>query len=694
MSEHGSRQGVSSAVGRVAAVFDAAPIGVAVWTIDGELAHANPVMCDLLGGSRDDLVGRRLSSFLSPAWVAALDGEFAALWAGRRNHVECELCAVGLDGDELWVRAQITPVYGAGGTPDHLISQVFSFASAPAPVDRSGAPGVDELARMADATPVMLWLSGVDGVPQFGNRRVFEFIGRPHGSGPLPEPPFERMHPDDLSGVVTWLRARVLEQRPFEFTARSERHDGEWRWLHHRAVPLHDDEELFVGYAGASFDVTEQETLRRELDEMRMLFHRVTEDGPVAVARADHEGNISYANGRWSDLLDDAFARLRGDGWKRLLRERDVEELYRLSAEAFESGQPFGLRVQAADPDAFASRGGPAEAPWGDLRVAPVISDYGEHDGWIVTVADVTAEVAASSRADRLARVLDAGSDFLMIVERNGMVSYVNDAARQALGVRGPDDAGPVDHLIDVLDPDSYERYQGVVQERLSTEGIWRGELVCRGADGQEIPVSALFLAETDSLGLIESVSVVARDITDIKLAERRLRQLATHDYLTGLPNRVLLYDRLDQALARFQRYGHPVSLLYLDLDRFKPVNDELGHHVGDAVLVEVAERIDAVVRDTDTAARIGGDEFAVLVEGIADLDLVRSVAERLIEVLGQPVLVDGHEAVIGVSIGLVAVDEACADIDALMARADAAMYRAKAAGRGRCVVLAGDRPR
>lgn len=692
MSEHASRHDVSSAVGPVAAVFDAAPIGVALWSVDGELAYANPVMCDLLGGSLDDLVGRRLSSFLSPAWVAALDGEFEALWAGRRNHVECELCAVGVDGGELWVRAQITPVYGATGTPDHLISHVFSFASAPVPLDRGEAPGVDELARLADATPVMLWLGGVDGVPQFGNRRVFEFIGRPDESGVLPEPPFERMHPDDLSGVVTWLRARVLDRRTFEFTARSERHDGEWRWLHHRAVPLHDDDGLFVGYAGASFDVTEQETLRRELDEMRLLFHRVTEDGPVAVARADHEGNISYANGRWSDLLDDAFARLRGGGWKNLLRERDVEELDRLSAEAFETGQPFGLRVQAADPHAFARSHGPTDGPWGDLRVAPVITD-GAHDGWIVTVADVTAEVAASSRADRLARVLDAGSDFLMIVERNGMISYVNDAARRALGVSGPDDSGPVDHLIDVLEPDSYERYQGVVQECLSTDGIWRGELSCRGADGQDIPVSALFLAETDSLGLIESVSVVARDITDIKLAERRLRQLATHDYLTGLPNRVLLYDRLDQALARFQRYGHPVSLLYLDLDRFKPVNDELGHHVGDAVLVEVAERIDAVVRDTDTAARIGGDEFAVLVEGIADLDLVCSVAERLVEVLGQPIVVDGHEAVIGVSIGLVAVDEQCADIDALMARADAAMYRAKAAGRGRCVVLSEDRP-
>ena len=109
----------------------------------------------------------------------------------------------------------------------------------------------------------------------------------------------------------------------------------------------------------------------------------------------------------------------------------------------------------------------------------------------------------------------------------------------------------------------------------------------------------------------------MARDITDLKDAERRLRELATHDYLTGLPNRVLLYDRLEQALARFQRHGQAVALLYLDLDRFKPVNDEFGHQIGDAVLIEIADRIHTVIRDTDTAARIGGDEFAVLIEGV-----------------------------------------------------------------------------
>ena len=197
--------------------------------------------------------------------------------------------------------------------------------------------------------------------------------------------------------------------------------------------------------------------------------------------------------------------------------------------------------------------------------------------------------------------------------------------------------------------------------------------------------MSALFLAHENHLGRIESISAVARDITDLKDAERRLRQLATHDYLTGLPNRVLLYDRLEQALARFHRHGQPVALLYLDLDRFKPVNDELGHQVGDAVLVEIADRIHTVIRDTDTAARIGGDEFAVLVEGIEDPVMLRLVADRLIDAIAEPMSVRrATRSQVGVSIGLVVAGVRAAEADALMAAADAAMYRAKAAGRGR----------
>lgn len=221
--------------------------------------------------------------------------------------------------------------------------------------------------------------------------------------------------------------------------------------------------------------------------------------------------------------------------------------------------------------------------------------------------------------------------------------------------------------------------------------GSWRGELTVKSVGGSTIPVSAQILAHRLADGRTGSLSVVARDISDLKDAEAQLRDLATHDRLTGLANRALLYDRVGQALAREQRLSHGVALMYCDLDEFKPVNDRHGHDAGDAVLVAIAERIKAVVRDTDTAARVGGDEFVVLVEGVRDIHLLEAVADRLIDSIGRPVDLDDAVVTVSVSVGLCVAAHDHRDADELMGVADAAMYRAKAGGPGRLEIVPGE---
>jgi diguanylate cyclase (GGDEF)-like protein/PAS domain S-box-containing protein len=184
------------------------------------------------------------------------------------------------------------------------------------------------------------------------------------------------------------------------------------------------------------------------------------------------------------------------------------------------------------------------------------------------------------------------------------------------------------------------------------------------------------------------TAETVARD--ELRAAQDQLWHLANHDRLTDLPNRSMFVDRLEVALARRSRDGQGVAVLYGDLDGFKEVNDRLGHHVGDAVLVEVARRIGDTVRDTDVACRFGGDEFLVLIEGISEQAAVEEIASRLIEAVGRPMGnldVEGHappegSLTVGLTVG-VAVADASATAGALLARADNAMYRAKAAGKG-----------
>ncbi|HZU76896.1 MAG TPA: GGDEF domain-containing protein, partial [Dehalococcoidia bacterium] len=181
----------------------------------------------------------------------------------------------------------------------------------------------------------------------------------------------------------------------------------------------------------------------------------------------------------------------------------------------------------------------------------------------------------------------------------------------------------------------------------------------------------------------VAGIVVNARDVTMRAREQERVVHLAFHDALTGLPNRALLLDRLAQTLARQVRGGGNVAVMYLDLDHFKQVNDTLGHAAGDALLIEVATRLQSCVRPGDTVARLGGDEFALILEDVDDADPAVSTAERLLERLSEPVPLEGTSVHVGTSIGIALSERGESAPESLLRQADTALYRAKAAGRG-----------
>jgi diguanylate cyclase (GGDEF)-like protein/PAS domain S-box-containing protein len=185
-----------------------------------------------------------------------------------------------------------------------------------------------------------------------------------------------------------------------------------------------------------------------------------------------------------------------------------------------------------------------------------------------------------------------------------------------------------------------------------------------------------------DEEGRFKGYRGTGRDITDAKRVEERIRHMAHHDALTDLPNRVLLYDRVGQLLARARRGGQMLAVLFIDLDRFKNVNDSLGHQVGDRLLQLVAERLRACVRESDTVARLGGDEFVVVVPDLAQPADAAGVAQKLLESLAQPFRIDSHDLHITPSVGICAYPDDGEDVETLMRNADTAMYHAKEMGR------------
>jgi diguanylate cyclase (GGDEF)-like protein/PAS domain S-box-containing protein len=275
-------------------------------------------------------------------------------------------------------------------------------------------------------------------------------------------------------------------------------------------------------------------------------------------------------------------------------------------------------------------------------------------------------------RLDALMRdIVQQSFDGILSVRSDGRIDTVNDAALRMFGCRPAELVGR--HLLQLFpDLPSYHPLEAARPGRGH-----RLEGLARRKDGGAFPVE-LCLRPTVVQGERLLIATV-RDVTAAKARERELRHQAVHDALTGLPNRLLLKDRLSQALRSAARETKPLALLLLDLDRFKEVNDTLGHHVGDLLLNDFAHRVQDCIRDSDTIARLGGDEFAILLPAASGVERAWSISERILQAVGQPFeVVGGLQLEVGVSIGIAIFPDHADDQARLLQCADVAMYAAK----------------
>ena len=307
-------------------------------------------------------------------------------------------------------------------------------------------------------------------------------------------------------------------------------------------------------------------------------------------------------------------------------------------------------------------------------------SDDGSPLRSIGTAQDISSMRQMEAQMQLLGIAFQHSGEAILISDRQNKIVTVNPAFTELTGYTLAESLGRNPSFLSA-GRNSPEDYAQMWRD-IHTKGFWQGEIWDRRKDGAIYPKWMSVSVISDDNGDVRYHIAHFTDISAERASEEKLHYMAHHDSLTGLPNRLSLAGRVDQALAQARRDGGRVALLFIDLDRFKSVNDTLGHHIGDLLLIEVAHRLQNSVRDSDVVARIGGDEFVIMLTGIEHTTAVATVAEKIVYAVGDPYVIDGHDLYTSPSIGIAIFPTDGDNSVALLKNADAAMYHAKSAGR------------
>ncbi len=548
-----------------------------------------------------------------------------------------------------------------------------------------------------DAARMMFWeLDLARGTLAFDDRRLHWLGLEPSEALHTMAGFLDKVHPDDRAHLmldVDGLPVVRPQDRGREY--RIQLQDGSWGW--HRVaaeVAERDTQGRATVMAGGTVNVTAIKQAEFALrasenraNQLASMLRLVSDNVPDMIWAKDLEGRYLFANKAMCEQLLCAASTDEVIGQDDLFfarRQRDThpDNLW---------WHTYGETCQASDDEALRQRKtmqfeetGFVRGRWMvlDAHRAPLLDDCGQPIGVVGSARDVTAQRALQDKLSLASMVLEHSSEALLVTDADNRVVDVNPAFTTLTGYTREEVIGQNPRILN-SGRQSAEFFKTMWHD-LNTRGHWQGELWNRRKNGEVyaewLTINTIYHED----GSVHRRVALFSDVTEKKLAEELIWRQANFDTLTGLPNRRMFMDRLGQGLIKAQRNNQKLALLYLDLDRFKEVNDSLGHDAGDALLAEAARRITGCVRATDTVARLAGDEFTVILPELEDWTRVEGIALNIIAALAQPFDIDGHTAQVTVSIGITLYPDDGADLNLLMENADQAMYEAKRAGRNR----------
>ena len=656
--------------------FDQAAVGIVHTSAEGRYLRVNQKFCDMLGYSEAELVGGMAADFTHPEDRDKGADSRRRLWNGEIDKLAEERRYVRKDGRIVWTNRTVSLARDAAGSPMYFIRVIEDIT------DRKE---VEQRYRATfDNAPVGIMHTALDNYRILhANRKLCEMLGY------TPEDLLEKtstdiVHPDYRFSDKSSYMDQLLEGKVQSFASERlfVRKDGAPLWVNRTVSLVRDMSGNPQYFIRVIEDISERKQAEAAVARERQLLRTIIDTLPDFVYVKDAIGRFQLGNEAW--------LKARGLSAEEIVGKTVFDFFPREIAENMAAEDALVVLTGQAKSDyesrlILADRDGRRREQWSSTTKAPMR----DASGAIIGTVGVSRDISKRKRAEAALR--ESEEQFRQLAGNIPEVFWITDVGHRETIYISPAAAiltgRPVQELcaspremIRAVHPEDRRR---VYEARKAAAGGGYDQTyrVVR-PDGTTRWVNDRAFAVSDEAGNVYRIAGITEDVTERKLAEERLTQLAHYDVLTDLPNRVLFYDRLRQVLAQAKRSQWTVGVMFVDLDRFKNVNDTLGHAVGDQLLRQVSERLAHAVRSGDTVGRLGGDEFAIVLSNLSNAQDASLVAQKIMASFNEPFKLHGADFYVTASIGVTLYPDDAEDQDTLIKNADAAMYRAKDIGR------------
>ena len=632
------------------------------------IIDASEAACTAHGYTRDEFIGRPVADIDDEDGKRLVRERTRQIMSGEPFYVENT--HVRKDGTTFQVAVNARRI-DIGDSPPFILSREYDITQQKE-AESKLAVSETRLDYLFDTIPDMIWMKDPDGVYLSCNTSFQEFLDLPKEQiiGKTDYDLFDQAIADSYR---LHDKASIDEGKPRKNEEDAINANGQVAQLETTKAPVFDPNGKLVGVLGIGRDITQRKQAERDLLDSERRFRATFDQAAVGIARVSTDGHWLEVNEKLCDIVGYSREELLQKTFQDITHPDDLDTDLALVEEVL-SGKRNNYSM---DKRYFKASGATV---WIRLTVSLVRDDTDEPLYFISVIEDIDDRKKADEKLMEAAAVFRSTGEGVTITDDEGTILDVNDAFTRITGYTRDEVIGQNPRVLQSGRHDSHF-YEDMWQQ-LQENGQWHGEIWNRAKNGTVYPeILTISSIESEDDGPRKYVGVFA-DISSLKATEARLDHLAHHDSLTGLPNRLLFRDRLIHSLASSERKGTKVAVIFLDLDRFKNINDTLGHGIGDQLLMEVSERITRITRSGDTVGRISGDEFCLVLEDLHFSIEVVPVVEKLLQVFADPFEINKHILRVSSSIGIALYPDNSQDADALLSFADAAMYEAKEAGR------------